>query len=100
MSYTLKARHRSQSESIELSRCLPQQDYILAVTEPEPRTHHVFVEKTVGAVTTLALSHDHTFVMADHATGHIHSSTSASLHVPAHSIPPTMLAAVASGCKD
>src|SRR5712672_4066624 len=97
MSYTLKARHRSQSESIELSRCLPQQDYILAVTEPEPRTHHVFVEKTVGAVTVLALSHDHTFVAVDHTTSHICSSTSASLQVPACSVPPTTLAAVASG---
>ena len=60
----------------------------------------MFVEKTVGAVTALALSHDHTFVAVDHATGHIRSSTSASLHVPALSIPPTTLAAVASGRKD
>ncbi|KAH9988437.1 Golgi CORVET complex core vacuolar protein 8-domain-containing protein [Russula compacta] len=57
-------------------------------------------EKTVGAVTALALSHDHTFVAAGHTTGHIQLFDLSKPHVPARSVPPTTLAAVASGRKE
>ncbi|KAI0267108.1 Golgi CORVET complex core vacuolar protein 8-domain-containing protein [Gloeopeniophorella convolvens] len=56
--------------------------------------------KTVGAVTALALSHDHTFVAAGHATGHIQLFDLSKPQVSARSVPPTTLAAVASGRKE
>ncbi|KAH9054311.1 Golgi CORVET complex core vacuolar protein 8-domain-containing protein [Lactarius vividus] len=49
-------------------------------------------EKTVGAVTALALSHDHTFVAAGHATGHIQLFDLKKPQVPARFVPPTTLA--------
>ena len=61
------------------------------------RAHRVFAEKKVGAVTALALSHDHTFVAAGHMTGHIQLFDLSKPHVPA---PPTTLAAIASGRKE
>jgi hypothetical protein len=64
------------------------------------RAHRRFSEKTVGAVTALALSHDHTFVAAGHVTGHIRLFDLSKPHVPARSVPPTTLAAVASGRKE
>ena len=64
------------------------------------RAHRVFAEKTVGAVTALALSHDHTFVAAGHITGHIRLFDLSKPHVPARSVPPTTLVAVASGRKE
>jgi vacuolar protein sorting-associated protein 8 len=67
---------------------------------PSCRVHRVFSEKTVGAVTALALSHDHTFVAAGHITGHIRLFDLSKPHVPARSVPPTTLAAVASGRKE
>jgi len=57
-------------------------------------------EKTVGAVTALALSHDHTFVAAGHATGHIQLFDLKKPQVPARFVPPTTLAAVGSGRKE
>ena len=60
----------------------------------------MFAEKTVGAVTALALSHDHTFVAAGHAKGYIQLFDLSKPHVPARSVPPTTLAAVASGRKE
>lgn len=54
----------------------------------------------MGAVTALALSHDHTFVAAGHATGHIQLFDFSKPHVPARFVPPTTLAAVASGRKE
>ncbi|KAI0245854.1 hypothetical protein BJV78DRAFT_1259612 [Lactifluus subvellereus] len=57
-------------------------------------------ETTVGAVTALALSHDHTFVAAGHATGNIQLFDLKNPHVPAGSVLPTTLAAVASGRKE
>lgn len=68
-----------------------------------PRAHCRFfflAEKTVGAVTAIALSHDHTYVAAGHATGHIQLFDLSKPHVPARSVPPTTLAAVASGRKE
>lgn len=54
----------------------------------------------MGAVTALALSHDHTFVAAGHATGHVQLFDLKKPHVPARFVPPTTLAAVASGRKE
>jgi len=51
-------------------------------------------------VTAVALSHDHTFVAAGHATGHIQLFDLSKPHVPARSVPPTTLAAVVSGRKE
>jgi hypothetical protein len=51
-------------------------------------------------VTALALSHDHTFVAAGHVTGHIRLFDLSKPHVPARTVPPTTLAAVASGRKE
>ena len=78
-----------------------------AASEPQdsyfskfPFSLHGFAETTVGAVTAVALSHDHTFVAAGHATGHIQLFDLKKPHVPARSVPPTTLAAVASGRKE
>ncbi|KAI0633251.1 Golgi CORVET complex core vacuolar protein 8-domain-containing protein [Trametes polyzona] len=57
-------------------------------------------EKSVGAVTALALSFDHTYVAAGHATGHIQLYDLRSPKVPARVVPPTTLAAVASGRQE
>jgi vacuolar protein sorting-associated protein 8 len=67
---------------------------------PMTHPHWGFAETTVGAVTAVALSHDHTFVAAGHATGHIQLFDLKKPHVPARSVPPTTLAAVASGRKE
>jgi vacuolar protein sorting-associated protein 8 len=64
------------------------------------RTYRRFAEKTVGAVTAIALSHDHTFVAAGHATGHIQLFDLSKPLVPARTVPPTTLAAVTSGRKE
>jgi hypothetical protein len=64
------------------------------------RAYHRFAEKTVGAVTAIALSHDHTYVAAGHATGHIQLFDLSKPQVPARSVAPTTLAAVASGRKE
>ena len=58
------------------------------------------VEKNVGAVTSLALSFDHTYVAAGHATGHIQLFDLRSPKVPARVVPPTNLASVASGRQE
>jgi hypothetical protein len=51
-------------------------------------------------VTSLALSHDHTFVAAGHATGHIQLFDLNKPQAPARSVTPTTLLAVASGRKE
>ena len=51
-------------------------------------------------MTAIALSHDHTFVAAGHATGHIQLFDLSKPHVPARTVPATTLAAVASGRKE
>lgn len=56
--------------------------------------------KTVGPVSALALSHDHTFVAAGHASGHIQLFDLKTPHNPARSVPPTTLAAVSSGRQE
>ena len=63
-------------------------------------THRETAEKTVGAVTALALSHDHTFVAVGHVTGHIQLFDLKKPQVPARFVPPTTLAAVGSGRKE
>ena len=62
--------------------------------------HRATAEKTVGAVTALALSHDHTFVAVGHVTGHIQLFDLKKPQVPARFVPPTTLAAVGSGRKE
>ncbi|KAF8973231.1 vacuolar protein sorting-associated protein [Flammula alnicola] len=55
---------------------------------------------SLGAVTALALSHDHTFVASGHATGYIQLYNLKQLPNPVRSVPPTTLAAVSSGRKE
>ncbi|KAG6861088.1 hypothetical protein C0995_004025 [Termitomyces sp. Mi166 len=56
--------------------------------------------KPVGAVTAVALSHDHTYVVSGHAFGHIQLFDLKNPKVPARFVPPTTLEAVASGRKE
>jgi hypothetical protein len=51
-------------------------------------------------VTALALSHDHTFVAAGHATGYIQLYDLKHPQSPVRSVPPTTLAVVATGKKE
>ncbi|KIJ49527.1 hypothetical protein M422DRAFT_161359 [Sphaerobolus stellatus SS14] len=53
-----------------------------------------------GAVTAVALSQDHTFLGVGYASGHINLFNLADPRAPARSVPPTSLAAVASGRKE
>jgi hypothetical protein len=53
-----------------------------------------------GAVTAVALSQDHTFVAAGHASGHIFLYNLEKPNAPARSVPTTDLTAVASGRKE
>ncbi|KAG6895376.1 hypothetical protein C0992_001583 [Termitomyces sp. T32_za158] len=55
--------------------------------------------KSVGAVTAVALSHDHTYVVSGHASGHIQLFDLKNPKVPVRSVPPTTFEAVASGRK-
>ncbi|KAJ7188186.1 Golgi CORVET complex core vacuolar protein 8-domain-containing protein [Mycena filopes] len=56
--------------------------------------------KSVGAVSALALSHDHTFVAAGHTSGHIQLFDLKTPHTPARIVAPTTLAAVSSGRQE
>ncbi|KAG8879103.1 Vacuolar protein sorting-associated protein 8 [Tulasnella sp. 331] len=56
--------------------------------------------KSLGAVTALALSYDHTFVAVGHASGHINLYELSHPQTPARSVPPTTLSAVSSGRKE
>ncbi|KAF8664377.1 hypothetical protein AX16_000748 [Volvariella volvacea WC 439] len=56
--------------------------------------------KTVGAVTALALSHDHTYVATGHATGHIQLFELKNPASPVRHVPPTTLSVVMSGRKE
>ncbi|KAJ6499255.1 Golgi CORVET complex core vacuolar protein 8-domain-containing protein [Mycena sanguinolenta] len=56
--------------------------------------------KSVGPVSALALSHDHTFVAAGHASGHVQLFDLKNPHTPARSVAPTTVAAVASGRQE
>ncbi|KAJ6625599.1 Golgi CORVET complex core vacuolar protein 8-domain-containing protein [Mycena sp. CBHHK59/15] len=56
--------------------------------------------KTVGPVSALTLSHDHTFVASGHATGHIQLFDLKAPHTPARSVVPTTLTAVSSGRQE
>ena len=60
----------------------------------------MIAEKAVGAVTALALSYDHTFVAAGHASGHIVLFDLSNPKAPARFVPPTNLAAVAAGTQE
>ncbi|KAI0316445.1 Golgi CORVET complex core vacuolar protein 8-domain-containing protein [Amylostereum chailletii] len=56
--------------------------------------------KTVGPVTALAVSHDHTYLAMGHAHGHVQIYDMTKPHTPARFVPPTTFAAVASGRKE
>ena len=53
-----------------------------------------------GAVTAVALSHDHTFVVSGHVTGYITLYNLKTPRNPVRSVPPTTLAAVSTGRKE
>lgn len=55
---------------------------------------------TIGPVTAVALSYDHTFIAAGHATGYIQLYNLKHPHSPVRSVPPTTLAVVATGKKE
>ncbi|GJE92724.1 WD40 and Vps8 domain-containing protein [Phanerochaete sordida] len=57
-------------------------------------------EQTVGAVTALALSYDHTYVASGHASGHIQLFDLNNAKTPARFVPPTSLAEVAAGRQE
>ncbi|KII92434.1 hypothetical protein PLICRDRAFT_27564 [Plicaturopsis crispa FD-325 SS-3] len=56
--------------------------------------------KTVGPVTAVSLSHDHTYVASGHATGHILLYDLNNPQTPARSVPPTSITAVSSGRQE
>ncbi|KDQ57490.1 hypothetical protein JAAARDRAFT_130684, partial [Jaapia argillacea MUCL 33604] len=56
--------------------------------------------KIVGPVTSLALSHDHTYVASGHITGHIQLFDLNNPLNPARSVAPTSLAAVLAGRQE
>ncbi|KAF8478275.1 Golgi CORVET complex core vacuolar protein 8-domain-containing protein [Gautieria morchelliformis] len=55
---------------------------------------------SVGPVSALSLSRDHTFLAVGHASGYINLFDVSRPQTPARSVPPTSLAAVASGRKE
>jgi len=55
---------------------------------------------TVGPVSSLALSHDHTYVASGHTTGHIQLFDLHKPQVPARFVAPPPLAAIVSGRKE
>ncbi|KAJ3548648.1 hypothetical protein NM688_g5266 [Phlebia brevispora] len=57
-------------------------------------------DKSVGAVTALALSYDHTFVASGHIAGHIVLFDINNSKTPARFVPPTTIEAVASGTQE
>ncbi|KAI0684733.1 Golgi CORVET complex core vacuolar protein 8-domain-containing protein [Cytidiella melzeri] len=57
-------------------------------------------DKSVGAVTALALSYDHTYVASGHVSGHIQLFDVQNPKTPARFVPPTTLAVVASGREE
>lgn len=58
------------------------------------------LDVSVGAVTALALSHDHTFIASGHVTGFIQLFNLKVPKAPVRTVPPTSLTAVASGRKE
>ncbi|SCV69958.1 BQ2448_1352 [Microbotryum intermedium] len=58
------------------------------------------ISKEAGPVTSLAISQDHTFVAAGHATGWIHIYALVQPTKPARSVPPTSLQLILSGRKE
>lgn len=57
-------------------------------------------DNRIGAVTALALSHDHTCVAAGYSTGHIQIYNLTNPTTPIRSVPPTSLSLVYSGRKE
>lgn len=58
------------------------------------------IVKTIGAVTALALSHDHTFIAVGHIYGHIQLFDLSKPGTPARTVVPTNVAAVSSGRQE
>ena len=56
--------------------------------------------KSLGAVTAVALSHDHTFVVSGHVTGHITLYNLKNPRNPVRCVAPTTLAVVSTGRKE
>lgn len=61
---------------------------------------NIITAKTVGPVTAVALSYDHTFVASGHASGHIQLFDLKAPQIPARSVTPTSVAAVTSGRQE
>ncbi|PPQ98630.1 hypothetical protein CVT24_003963 [Panaeolus cyanescens] len=57
-------------------------------------------DASVGAITALALSHDHTFIASGHITGFVQLFNLKLPKAPVRTVPPTNIAAVASGRKE
>ncbi|KAF7796662.1 hypothetical protein EIP86_007845 [Pleurotus ostreatoroseus] len=57
-------------------------------------------DKSIGAVTALALSYDHTFVASGHVAGHIVLYDINNPKTPARFVPPTTLKDVAAGTQE
>ncbi|KAJ3735742.1 Golgi CORVET complex core vacuolar protein 8-domain-containing protein [Lentinula guzmanii] len=62
--------------------------------------HNPNPAQPVGAVTALALSHDHTYVASGHSSGYIQLFDLKAPRTPARIVAPTTLAIVASGRKE
>ena len=63
-------------------------------------SHYTALDVNVGAVTSLALSHDHTWVASGHASGHVRIFDLNKPGVPARIVPPTSPAAVRGGRRE
>ena len=63
-------------------------------------SHFTASDVKVGAVTSLALSHDHTWVASGHASGHVRVFDLNKPGVPARVVPPTSPAAVRGGRRE
>lgn len=74
--------------------CLGFLDVILIIY------HYITSDASVGAVTSLALSHDHTWIASGHASGHVRVFDLNKPGVPARIVPPTSPAAVRDGRRE
>lgn len=65
-----------------------------------PPSWYTVSDVNVGTVTSLALSHDHTWVASGHASGHVRVFDLNKPGVPARVVPPTSPAAVRGGRRE
>lgn len=59
-----------------------------------------FIDESVGSVTSIALSHDHTYVASGHSSGHIRIFDLNKPGTPARTVIPTSAAAVKDGRRE